>query len=138
MSTFKRYVVIQAMTFVIRHCRADISDRLLCGQPDPTLKWMYWWGLFITAADVLIALGLTSSAHGIGRQADAEASAHHRGLTCRGASVPALDDVEDAVGVSGPDDLLVELADTGLRHFVDERPPLRQPESGDLIAQMLS
>ena len=22
---------------------------------------MYWWGLFITAADVLIALGLTSS-----------------------------------------------------------------------------
>lgn len=30
-------------------------------QPDPTLKWMYWWGLFITAADVLIALSLTSS-----------------------------------------------------------------------------
>jgi hypothetical protein len=30
-------------------------------QPDPTLKWMYWWGLFITAADVLIALGLTHS-----------------------------------------------------------------------------
>jgi hypothetical protein len=30
-------------------------------QPDPTLKWMYWWGLFITAADVLIALGLTNS-----------------------------------------------------------------------------
>jgi hypothetical protein len=30
-------------------------------QPDPTLKWMYWWGLFITATDVLIALGLTSS-----------------------------------------------------------------------------
>jgi hypothetical protein len=28
-------------------------------QPDPTLKWMYWWGLFITAADVLIALALT-------------------------------------------------------------------------------
>jgi len=22
---------------------------------------MYWWGLFITAADVLIALGLTNS-----------------------------------------------------------------------------
>ena len=29
-------------------------------QPDPTLKWMYWFGLFITAADVLIALALTS------------------------------------------------------------------------------
>ena len=30
-------------------------------QPDKTLKWMYWFGLFITAADVLIALALTSS-----------------------------------------------------------------------------
>ena len=30
-------------------------------QPDPTLKWMYWFGLFITAADVLIALALASS-----------------------------------------------------------------------------
>jgi lipid-A-disaccharide synthase-like uncharacterized protein len=30
-------------------------------QPDPTVKWAYWVGLFITAADVLIALGLTAS-----------------------------------------------------------------------------
>ena len=30
-------------------------------QPDPTLKWMYWFGLFTTAADVLIALALASS-----------------------------------------------------------------------------
>ncbi len=30
-------------------------------QPDPTLKWMYWAGLFVTFADVLIALGLTQS-----------------------------------------------------------------------------
>ena len=29
-------------------------------QPDPMLKWMYWVGLLVTAADVLIALGLTS------------------------------------------------------------------------------
>jgi branched-chain amino acid transport system permease protein len=28
-------------------------------QPDPTLRWMYWWGLFITAFDVLLALALT-------------------------------------------------------------------------------
>jgi hypothetical protein len=26
----------------------------------------------------------------------------------------------------------------GLRHIVDERPPLRQPESGDPVAQMIS
>jgi hypothetical protein len=28
-------------------------------QPEPTLKWMYYWGLVITAIDVLLALGLT-------------------------------------------------------------------------------
>ena len=30
-------------------------------QPDPTVRWAYWIGLFITTADVLIALGLTAS-----------------------------------------------------------------------------
>lgn len=30
-------------------------------QPDPTLKWMYWWGLFITFADVFIALRLAKA-----------------------------------------------------------------------------
>ncbi|MDT5323937.1 MAG: hypothetical protein QOF25_1089 [Mycobacterium sp.] len=31
-------------------------------QPEPTLKWMYWAGLFVTATDVLIALALTNAA----------------------------------------------------------------------------
>lgn len=31
-------------------------------QPEPGLKWMYYAGLVITAADVLIALGLTGKA----------------------------------------------------------------------------
>lgn len=30
-------------------------------QPDPSLKWMYWWGLIITFFDILMALGLTES-----------------------------------------------------------------------------
>ncbi|WP_019972231.1 hypothetical protein [Mycobacterium sp. 141] len=29
--------------------------------PEPTLKWMYWAGLFVTTADVLIALAITES-----------------------------------------------------------------------------
>ena len=61
MSTFKRYVVIQAMTFVIGIVGPIFLIGYFAAQPDPALKWMYWWGLFITAADVLIALGLTSS-----------------------------------------------------------------------------
>ena len=58
---FKRYVVIQAMTSVFGMAGPIFLIGYFAAQPDPTLKWMYWWGLFITAADVLIALGLTSS-----------------------------------------------------------------------------
>jgi len=61
MSTFKRYVVIQAMTLVFGIVGPIFLIGYFAAQPDPTAKWMYWWGLFITAADVLIALGLTNS-----------------------------------------------------------------------------
>jgi hypothetical protein len=61
MSTFKRYVVIQAMTLVFGIVGPIFLVGYFAAQPDPTLKWMYWWGLFITAVDVLIALGLTNS-----------------------------------------------------------------------------
>jgi hypothetical protein len=61
MSTFERYIVIQAMTFVFGIVGPIFLTGYFAAQPDPTLKWMYWWGLFITAADVLIALGITSS-----------------------------------------------------------------------------
>jgi hypothetical protein len=64
MSTFKRYVVIQAMTFVIGIVGPIFLIGYFAAQPDPALKWVYWWGLFIPAADVLIALGLTSSLTG--------------------------------------------------------------------------
>jgi hypothetical protein len=61
MSTFKRYLVVQAMTFVVGIVGPIFLIGYFASQPDPTLKWMYWWGLFITAADVLIALALTDS-----------------------------------------------------------------------------
>ena len=61
MSTFKRYIVIQAMTFVFGIVGPIFLIGYFAAQPDPTMKWMYWWGLFITAADVLIALSLTNS-----------------------------------------------------------------------------
>jgi hypothetical protein len=61
MSTFKRYVVIQAMTFVFGIVGPIFLIGYFAAQPDPTLKWMYWWGLFITATDVLIALDITNS-----------------------------------------------------------------------------
>ena len=61
MSTFKRYVVIQLMTFVFGIIGPIFLVIFFAAQPEPSLKWMYWFGLFITAADVLIALAITSS-----------------------------------------------------------------------------
>ena len=61
-STFKRYLVIQAMTLVCGIVGPIFLIVYFATQPDPTIKWMYWAGLFVTALDVFIALGLTSAA----------------------------------------------------------------------------
>ena len=69
METFKRYLVYQGMMFVFGIVGPIFLIVYFAAQPDPTLKWMYWFGLFITAADVLIALALTSSgAKSIGKK----------------------------------------------------------------------
>ena len=61
MSTFWIYVRIQLATFVFGIVGPIFLVIYFATQPDPTLKWMYWWGLFITAFDVLLALGLAGS-----------------------------------------------------------------------------
>ena len=59
MATFKRYLLYQGMMFVFGIVGPIFLIVFFASQPDPTLKWMYWAGLFVTAADVLIALALT-------------------------------------------------------------------------------
>jgi hypothetical protein len=59
METFKRYLMYQGMMFVFGIVGPIFLIVFFAAQPDPTLKWMYWAGLFVTAADVLIALALT-------------------------------------------------------------------------------
>lgn len=61
MATFKRYLAFQGMMFVFGIVGPIFLIAYFASQPDPTLKWMYWAGLFVTFADVLIALGLTKS-----------------------------------------------------------------------------
>jgi hypothetical protein len=56
--TFKRYLVFQGMTFVFGIVGPIFLIAYFAIQPDPTVRWMYWWGLFITVADILIALSL--------------------------------------------------------------------------------
>lgn len=62
MATFWRYVRIQAFVFLCGIVGPIFLAVYFAAQPEPTLKWMYWVGLFITAIDVLIALALTDAA----------------------------------------------------------------------------
>ncbi len=59
MSTFWRYLRIQAMVFVVGIVGPIFLIIYFAAQPDPTLKWMYFTGLVLTAIEVLIALALT-------------------------------------------------------------------------------
>lgn len=61
MSTFRRYLVIQGMTLVFGIVGPIFLFVYFAAQPDPTLKWMYFAGLIITAVDVLIALLVTDA-----------------------------------------------------------------------------
>jgi hypothetical protein len=60
-STFKRYLVIQAMVFVCGIVGPIFLIIFFSAPTDPQMKWAYWWGLFITYIDVMIAIGITAS-----------------------------------------------------------------------------
>jgi len=60
-STFWIYVRFQLATLVFGIVGPIFLVGYFATQPDPTLKWMYWWGLIITTADVLIALLITDA-----------------------------------------------------------------------------
>ncbi|CAN5333289.1 hypothetical protein BH11ACT7_BH11ACT7_35050 [soil metagenome] len=56
------YVRVQAAVFVGGIVGPIFLVIYFAAQPDPTLKWMYYAGLVVTALDILIALGLTAKA----------------------------------------------------------------------------
>jgi len=60
-ATFWRYVKIQLAVFVCGIVGPIFLIIYFATQPDPSMKWAYWAGLFITTADVLIALALTNA-----------------------------------------------------------------------------
>ena len=59
MSTFWRYVRIQLFVLLCGIVGPIFLIGYFVSQPDPAVRWMYWWGLFITAADILLALQMT-------------------------------------------------------------------------------
>lgn len=61
MQTFWRYVRFQLMMFTFGIVGPIFLILFFTTRPDPTMKWAYWIGLFITTADILIALALTDS-----------------------------------------------------------------------------
>jgi hypothetical protein len=60
-ATFWRYIRIQLTIFVFGCVGPIFLIIFFSTQPDPSTKFFYWAGLFITAADVFIALALTKA-----------------------------------------------------------------------------
>ncbi|OMC38897.1 hypothetical protein A5740_02255 [Mycobacterium sp. GA-1841] len=61
MSTFWRYVRIQAFVLMCGIVGPIFLTIYFVTGGDPMMKWMFWTGLLITAIDVLIALGITAA-----------------------------------------------------------------------------
>ena len=61
MSTFKRYLGLQFMIFIFGIVGPIFLMIFFGSKPDPNLKWAFWAGLFITYADIMIALALTKA-----------------------------------------------------------------------------
>lgn len=61
MSTFWRYVRIQAFVLLCGIVGPIFLAIYFASGADPMLGWMFWTGLLVTAADVLIALGITAA-----------------------------------------------------------------------------
>jgi hypothetical protein len=61
LSTFRRYVWIQLTVFTLGIVGPIFLITFFASQPDPNMKWAYWFGLFITYADIMIALALTKA-----------------------------------------------------------------------------
>jgi hypothetical protein len=64
---FWRYVRVQLFVLLCGIVGPIFLFVYFAVQPEPGLKWMYYIGLVITAADVLIALGITNSADPVHR-----------------------------------------------------------------------
>jgi hypothetical protein len=59
---FWRYVRVQLFVLLCGIVGPIFLFVYFAVQPEPDLKWMYYIGLVITAADVLIAIGIANSA----------------------------------------------------------------------------
>ncbi|MEX3651364.1 MAG: SHOCT domain-containing protein [Mycolicibacterium fortuitum] len=60
MSTFWRYLRIQAFVLLCGIVGPIFLVIYFVSGGDPMMKWMFWMGLLITAIDILIALGITA------------------------------------------------------------------------------
>ncbi len=67
MSTLRVYLRNQLMMLVFGLVGPLFLIIFFASQPAPELRWMYWWGLFITAGDILVALAITDATVGAGR-----------------------------------------------------------------------
>lgn len=79
MKTFIAYLKIQAFVFLCGIVGPIFLIVYFSIQPEQDSKWLYWTGLFITTADVLIALAITDSSARADRALQKSVTAGERG-----------------------------------------------------------
>lgn len=79
MKTFIAYLKIQAFVFLCGIVGPIFLIVYFSIQPEQDSKWLYWTGLFITTADVLIALAITDSSARADRALQKSVKAGERG-----------------------------------------------------------
>lgn len=113
MSTFWRYIRIQLFVLLCGIVGPIFLAMYFVLGPDPTIEWMFWTGLLITAADVLVALGITAfGAHSAARTAELEA----RGVLAL-AQVTAIHDTNTRINEQPLVKLDLYLSGPGLTPF---------------------
>lgn len=93
MATFWRYVRIQAFVLLCGIVGPIFLAVYFLAGTDPMMKWMFWTGLLITAADVLIALAIT----GYGARSAAKNQALEQGGVLALAQITGIHDTNTRI-----------------------------------------
>lgn len=116
MSIFWRYIRIQLFVLLCGIVGPIFLAMYFVLGPDSTTEWMFWAGLLITAADVLVALGITAfGAHSAARTAELEA----RGVLAL-AQVTAIHDTNTRINEQPLVKLDLHISGPGLTPFATQ------------------
>jgi hypothetical protein len=116
MSTFWRYLRIQAFVLLCGIVGPIFLVIYFVMGADPMLQWMFWTGLLITAADVLIALGITA----VGVQSTAKTAALEQGGVLALAQVVGIQETGTRINEQPLVKLDLQISGPGIAPFASQ------------------